>query len=93
MKDFNLTLLNLQDFNLTLLNLQDFNLTILNLHDFNLTLLNLQDFNLTLLNLRSYAQILCLFVSRYDDVDDKFTVLACADTGSEDPPWRAPIFL
>ena len=20
-------------------------------------------------------------------------VLACADTGSEDPPWRAPVFL
>ena len=21
-----------------------------------------------------------------------FRVLACADTGSEDPPWRAPVF-
>jgi hypothetical protein len=34
------------------------------------------------------------------DVDDvvgglrggEFRVLACADTGSEDPPWRAPVF-
>jgi hypothetical protein len=22
-----------------------------------------------------------------------FRVLACADTGSEDPPWRAPVFI
>jgi hypothetical protein len=34
MKDFNLTLLNLQDFNLTLLNFQDFNLTLLNLRSY-----------------------------------------------------------
>jgi hypothetical protein len=36
-----------------------------------------------------------------DDVDDvvgglrgvgEFRVLACADTGSEDPLWRAPLF-
>ena len=39
-----------------------------------------------------------------DDVDDgvddvvgglsggeRFMILACADTGSEDPPWRAPV--
>ena len=37
--------------------------------------------------------------SVHDDVDDVvgglrggFRVLACADTGSEDPPWRAPVF-
>ena len=43
-------------------------------------------------------------IDDYDDVDDGvqdvvgglgggFRVLACADTGSEDPPWRAPVLI